>query len=509
MTISSTILTKHRRPHYYLIRILIVVLQMNAHLSTALPPPRKLSPRSNNDNHKAKTSKAKTKTTTKTNHPPSIDIRSSNSNSNANADHAEEDKSYMIMDKETLLKAGAKLSIAEPPMDSYIRGSSFPVQVDLSWKNTGNSAGDNDHTHTATATADVVERIMTRGDHRDDGTGSTSTRMSLLLCTSLDVDPWFCHDWTRPHQHHDDGSSSSSLSSSSMRVYYTDTIGGSHDLKAEVCLLTSSEAAGAATNDNENGSDNTNNAHDVFEITPLHKPDITSFVNIEHSAASAFMAKMNNGNDNGGDDANDGDGDANTNKAVVPRGMINHEYIDHLMHRFFMSMSSESDTTDTVVRVDVPVVHFVSPAYNSTMGGTSVRVTLSFVNFNDIHPDDSTEEDSDSDSETDNETRQMFEIWFRHAFVCVNVDAGSASACFPLFENNDNDDDGNERGEEEDNKASSSSEQQHEQGGPLVSFVLSGLRPGVHTLQARLTRPDTAELTDESFSGTHVFYTTQ
>jgi len=286
----------------------------------------------------------------------------------------------MAMDPEntlSMVKDQVKLKIHEPHSHSYIRGGSFPVDVEI----------------------DIIDDSL--------------TRESLLLCTSLDLDPWFC--WP-------------SSSTSGMRVYYTDTIEGSHDLKAKLCHNIQKE----------DGS---------HWIKPLHKHEVSNFVNLYNPVALIESLNLHD-----------------SRHTPIPEGMLVHDYLNNLTR----ALMPEDE-----ISLEVPVVKFESPSWNSTVVGSTVQVTLDFLNFPHKNADPI-------------EMRRAFQIWFRHAFVCINVDAGSSNACYRLYDENTLTGDDSKR---------------------TVSFLVTGLHPGLHTLAASISRPDTGELTTESFSGNLVFYT--
>ena len=116
----------------------------------------------------------------------------------------------------------------------------------------------------------------------------------------------------------------------------------------------------------------------------------------------------------------------------------------------------EDPTTGEQIHVEFPAVKISSPAANVTYPGTSVSISTV------IEPTDAA----------------LFELYFKKAFVCVNIDSSSAYSCFSIFG--------------EDKYAP-----------PLVR----GLDNGPHIIKAGLSHPETGEILLDSFSQVSTFFT--
>ena len=114
---------------------------------------------------------------------------------------------------------------------------------------------------------------------------------------------------------------------------------------------------------------------------------------------------------------------------------------------------NDDDGKEKIIDVGYPVVNFLSPLEKASYTGNSISLQA------DIKP----------------EEPEIFEKFFKFAFVCYNIDIATVHACFPVFNN------GTE---------------------PLVA----GLGNGMHTIEAALSHPSNGDLLISSSIGTKMFF---
>lgn len=110
--------------------------------------------------------------------------------------------------------------------------------------------------------------------------------------------------------------------------------------------------------------------------------------------------------------------------------------------------------TPEQITLDMPFIEVVTPLEKVTLPGSKAE----FVS--NIQTTDS----------------EKFEEYFKHQFLCFNVDASSAHACWPVFSNGTK---------------------------PFVA----ALNPGLHTVEAVLTHPETRQGIEETQTEFRTFFT--
>jgi len=113
----------------------------------------------------------------------------------------------------------------------------------------------------------------------------------------------------------------------------------------------------------------------------------------------------------------------------------------------------KNSSNGEVVNVKVPTVQIDSPADKVTYPGTSVTIR------NIVDPPEP----------------ELFERYFKHSFICINIDAATAHSCFAAF------------------------------GDTNPPFVI-GLDPGLHSIEAALSHPESGDLLFQTSSSTKIFY---
>mmetsp|Transcript_14369 Transcript_14369/g.22156 ORF Transcript_14369/g.22156 Transcript_14369/m.22156 type:complete len:405 (-) Transcript_14369:465-1679(-) len=117
--------------------------------------------------------------------------------------------------------------------------------------------------------------------------------------------------------------------------------------------------------------------------------------------------------------------------------------------------NGEEDEAEKI-HIDVPVVQIMAPINKATYPGNEISF------HSQIQP-------SDPD---------IFEKYFNHSFVCINMDAATAHSCFPIY------------GQDNDTL-------------PIITAIPSGL----HTIEAALMHPNTRDLINITSSETKTFFT--
>jgi len=111
---------------------------------------------------------------------------------------------------------------------------------------------------------------------------------------------------------------------------------------------------------------------------------------------------------------------------------------------------------DKQVELDVPFVEILTPFEKVTLPGSNAE----FVSK--IHTNEA----------------EKFEKYFKHQFICFNLDASSAHSCWPIFS------------------------------GPAnIKPFVAGIQPGLHTLEALLTHPETRRGIEETQTEFRTFFT--
>ena len=120
------------------------------------------------------------------------------------------------------------------------------------------------------------------------------------------------------------------------------------------------------------------------------------------------------------------------------------------------SNANGNETEAERVHIDVPVVQILAPLNRATYPGAEISFHTK------IEPLDP----------------ELFERYFNHSFVCINMDAATAHACFPIYG------------------------QQNE-----TLPIITAIPPGLHTIEAALMHPNTRDLIKVTSSETKTFYT--
>mmetsp|Transcript_22994 Transcript_22994/g.47658 ORF Transcript_22994/g.47658 Transcript_22994/m.47658 type:complete len:340 (+) Transcript_22994:73-1092(+) len=122
------------------------------------------------------------------------------------------------------------------------------------------------------------------------------------------------------------------------------------------------------------------------------------------------------------------------------------------------------------VQIDIPKVIMHVPPSLVTLPGDSAQI-VSTVQTN---------------------QKEMFDKFFRHQFVCYNLDGGTGSPCWNIFNKDHNDDGGSGGGN-------------NMEGGVVPFFT--GLEPGIHTVEGVITHPENGEGIAGSETDVRTFYT--
>ena len=119
----------------------------------------------------------------------------------------------------------------------------------------------------------------------------------------------------------------------------------------------------------------------------------------------------------------------------------------------------ETGNETEIITINVPVVQMISPADKVTYSGSKVHFQ----------------------SHLAPKEPELFQQYFNHSFVCINIDAATAHSCFPIY------------GYSDDVKT--------------VPFI-TGIEPGYHTFEVSISHPVTRDLIEVSSSGTKAFFVT-